>query len=70
VPVESFKAREKPNYKFFEPVHEVREPIQFKEFDLSTEERGRKKFRESEAPKTEPKLFKALSVPDYDKPTR
>ncbi len=59
-----FKARPKPEYKFFEPVHEQKREIDFKTFQLCTTKRMEKKKKIFEEPKYE---FKALKVPDFTK---
>jgi hypothetical protein len=57
-----------PAYKFFEPKQQHHSPTKFVEFDLSTEERGKKKVTRMDS--IEPRPFKALKVPDFAKAQR
>jgi hypothetical protein len=56
-----------PNYKFFEPKHEKQPTTQFAEFELSTDERGKKRTQKENDVQEKPKSFKALSVPNFSK---
>ena len=56
-----------PNYKFFEPKHEKQPPTQFTEFELSTDERGKKRTKKENDAQEKPKAFRALSVPNFSK---
>ena len=63
-----FKAREMPNYKFFEPKKDGFQPTKFKEFDLSAEcPAYRARLEKENSTKMEEKQFKALKVPNYEK---
>lgn len=55
-----------PSYKFFEPKHERLPNTQFAEFELSTDERSKKRAAKENEQQDKPKAFKALAVPDFE----